>query len=245
MRNEEEISRVVGSLQRIDAPENFDGMVRSRIAERRTPDSALRPVLLLGLKFALPLILLLVLGAVLLLSDQSSVDRAGVPPIVNSYVEVADIILLQPNEIRGADDANLRHPALPAHRKMNNVQVPDLPESEDQAISRDDSTVFPRGLDPRNANLTNRKAPEGGEISPESLLAMIGVQGTCSRSGCFADDVRSGSIAEKSGIRSGDLIEAIDDRAIGSNSHLRGRVTVASLRILRDGQRLTVKLSSR
>lgn len=245
MKKEEEISTILGSLERVEAPGNFEGMVRTRIAEKRPTGSTTRPAFLLALKFALPLILLVVLGAVIILSDETSIDQAVVPPVDNSYVKVAEIDQPSGSDDRIATSTNSLRPAPPANRNTNVVRVEDPPMSEDQALSQDNSTVFPNGVDPRNAIVSNRRPPETGTITPTSVLAMVGITSSCSRNGCLATDVRSGSIAERSGVAAGDLIEAIDNRLIGSTTQLTGTVSVSSLRILRHGRRLTIRLSTR
>lgn len=245
MKQEEEISTILGSLRRIEAPENFEGVVRTRIAETRPARALTRPALLLGLKFAFPLLLLLMLGAFLILSNDTPIDQAAVPQPDNSPVEIAEIDAPSVLDTGMAKNMNARREPTPGTRDQKSARIVDPQMSEDQALTPDNSTVFPKGVDPRNAVPTNRKPPGNGVIPPTSILSMIGIASSCSPRGCLAGEVRPDSIAERSGVRSGDLIEAIDDRAIGSASQLTGSVSVSSLRILRDGRRITLRLSAR
>lgn len=243
MDHEEKISKVLRSLPQVEAPQHFEAGVRARIAQGRTSKSERQPLLLLGAKFAFPLVLLLILGGILIFTNQPEIDRSMVPAIDDAGLSLASVDSPpESGQATSAVDPTSENRVPPANRR---TKSPDntLPAVEDQALSRDDSTVFPKGVDPRNAGVSNRPLPTAGSISPESVLSMIGISSSCSSTGCRAIEVRSGSIAEKSGVRTGDMVEAIEDRLVGSTKPLQGRISVESLTIMRDGRRITLRIT--
>jgi hypothetical protein len=241
-QKEETISRLLGSLPTAEAPENFEAMVRSQIADRRPAESSGRPVLWLALKFALPMLLLVFLGAFLIVSDDSSLDTGMVPPVDSSSVPSMDLDEKVPSNDVAVNSRNESGRPQPVNR---NAEVPKTtPPSEVKALSQDDTTRFPPGVDPRNATKTNKR-PSPGRISPISILSFIGITSACSPVSCQVRALQAGGLADRAGVRVGDVVEAIDQRPIDSTHLFSGEVAVRTLRIRRDGKQLTISLTVR
>jgi len=221
------ISRLLGSLPTAEAPENFEAMVRSQIADRRQTEPSGRPVLWLALKFALPMLLLVFLGAFLIVSDDSSLNVGMVPPVDSPGVASVDLEEKSPANELAVNSRNARQQ--PVNR---NAEVPkNSPSSEEKALSQDDTTMFPPGVDPRRV---------AGKVSAPEILRMLGIEVSCSNAGCKVVSIQANSIASKLGLEKGDLIEAIDGKRIGAGSTVEGKVS--SLGIVRAGKRSTIAL---
>lgn len=242
-QEDERVARLLGSLPAADAPENFEAMVRSRIAGRRPSESLTRPVFWLALKFAAPVALLMFLGAFLALSDDSSLNVGLVPPIDAPGVASADLTGDEPENTLALNPGNSSR-RLPQNSRNVERSGTGQP-SQDEALSQDDTTIFPPGVDPRRALQTNQSTPAGGSISASAILSMFGIATSCSDAGCTVVSIQPNSLASKVGIESGDLIEAIDDRRIRAGSSFEGSVNVSSLRIVRSGKRSTIVIGSR
>lgn len=243
MKDEEEISRMLASLKSADAPKNFDGGVRSRIAERRDAPLS-RPSLLLVAKFALPMLLLLVLGGFLIVSSERELSEDMVPPVADGKLDVAVIGDGQTGSsgISNTNNANSSIAQVPVNRSGGNSRPVSQGGSEDIGLSSDNSMVFPDGVDPRNATITNGKPATGTSISSASVLLMIGISSNCSSTGCVATAVREGSIAATAGIQNGDLISAIDGRPLSARG-IEGQFTVSELTLVRSGKRMTISIA--
>lgn len=238
--NEEQISRLLRDMPAAEAPENFEGMVRTRIAERRSFDRTGRPVFWLAIKFAAPMVLLLAFGVFLILSDDGSVNVEMIPPVDAPAVASANLSFDE-TPVKVSEVNNLKQsPPL----NKNAEQRPVEPPSQDKALSPDDSTRFPPGVDPRKATRTN-EMPSAGRVAPISILSFIGITSACTPVSCQVRAVQPGGLAERSGVRVGDLIEAIDDRPIDSTHTFSGGISVRSLRVKRDGTPITISLNVR
>lgn len=247
MRDEEIVSRMLASLNAVDAPDNFEGEVRSRIAQRRDGFASSGPTVWLVAKFALPMLLLLLVGGFLIILNEQELSRDLVPPMDNGTHDVAVIEESGSGDSRITSGSNVNTSAARAAVSRGQRTAPKLSQggSEDIALSHDDSTVFPDGVDPRKATITKGNHPGGGSISPADVLSMIGISSNCSPVGCVANAVRQGSLAAAAGIQSGDVISAIDGRPINSSSGINGKFTVSELTLIRSGKKMTVSIASR
>jgi membrane-associated protease RseP (regulator of RpoE activity) len=239
-QNEVQISRLLRDVPAVEAPDNFEAMVRSRIAERRPVERVGRSVFWLAVKFTAPIALLLAFGVFLILSDDDSLNLGMIPPVDAPGVASANLGIQEtPVNITAVN--NVRQP-LPLNR--SNELRPTEPASQEKALSPDDTLLFPPGVDPRKATRTNER-PSAGRVAPISILAFIGITSACTPSSCQVRAVQPGGVAERSGVRVGDVIEAIDERPIDSTHGFSGEVRVRSLRVRRDGKPLTISLNVR
>ncbi len=244
MKDEEEISRMLAGLKAVDAPENFEGGVRSRIAMRREGSSRSRASVLLVAKFALPLLILLGVGGFLIVSDNGTLQGDMVPPVGDGTKQ--DVAVFDdPPSGAGAPQTtgvNTVVAQAPVNRSGTNSRA--VQPSQDQGLSQDDTTVFPDGVDPRKARVTNGQRPTDGQISLASVLNMIGISASCSAVGCVATEVREGSVAANAGVRAADLLVALDQQPINAATSLKGG-SVNTITLVRDGNRMAVSIGRR
>lgn len=238
--NDEQISRLLRDMPAAEAPDNFESMVRTRIAERRAVGRVGRPVFWLAVKFAAPLVLLLAFGIFLVLSDDGSLNVEMIPPVDAPAVASANLSFDEtPINVTAVNNLKQSQPL-----NRNAEQGPIEPPSQDKAVSPDDTAMFPPGVDPRKATRTNEK-PSAGRIAPISILSFIGITSVCTPVSCQVRAVQPGGLAERAGVRVGDLVEAIDDKPIDSTHTFAGGISVKTLRVKRDGVPLTISLKVR
>jgi hypothetical protein len=136
----------------------------------------------------------------------------------------------------------------PTSRRPNNRSIeawPTGPQSQEQALVQDDTTIFPPGVDPRRSLSNDHKPPTGSGLSPLEIFSFIGISSSCSATSCQVKAVQPASLADRSGIRSGDVIVAINNDPIDPSGKLTGEVNVRSLRVVREGKTIVISLIPR
>lgn len=248
--DEREVEVMLGELPRAAAPSSFESAVRSRISMHGGSGWSSSPMLLLGLKFAAPVVILAVIGTFLILSGTRTPDTATVPPPADT---------MDPAATRSGNDAGITPqteeavqteaaPGVvkPGSKKGLDARRGDIEGpgggSKDLALSQDSARINPPEFDPNGRKDVQPVPPKGSGITAESILTMIGIKPECRADGCLASAVSKQSIAERSGVRAGDLIGSIDDKPIKSGTVFEGTVSVRSLGLRRGGKRMTVSL---
>lgn len=249
---EGEISELLGSMERVEAPVGFERRVLDRIASADKPAGLDRTMLLLGLKFSVPAVALIVLGVFLVYFNAKTPDTAQLPEVIDTFTENTGQMPQSPasntttvsgtsqTELAAAENrTNSNAERTGANRNANGKRTGG--GSEDMAVSPSGDPLYPPGINP-NIRLSPETAPTQGPIAPSSILAILGIKSACTSVGCRVTGVQANSIGSRAGILTGDLVEAIDDRPIDSNHTFSGSVNVRMLRINRDGKTITVEL---
>lgn len=247
----DQVELALNRLERVEAPANFETMLRSRILRESAESSAGGTPWSLIIKFALPTVALLLLGVFFVLSGPARFDQAAVPPVMDS----APALREQPNAlpVRTDDQQAVGNDSLAADTRevikdatnvrSNRAEKP-TGGSKDVALSPADDPLYPPGLDPTR-RVVNPDTQTGSNISVSSILSMFGIVIACGPADCDAITVQSNSLAERAGVKKGDKIEAINDRSINSTTAFSGSINVRTLRISRDGKPITVNLTVR
>ena len=252
--SDDDVSKLLNSLERIDAPDDFERHVRRRIAANEKPARFDRAVLLLGLKFAAPMLLLALVGAFLIYFNNKTPDVTQLPQVIDPFTTnkkdvptgandsgaVASIREGNPSAINGHNSSSGSTPLV----NRNTNSETSRPGSEERAVEQANKPIYPPGMNP-NQKIVPPTNTSGGSISPDTILSILGIKSTCSRTSCKVVGVQSQGVGEKAGLLVGDVIEAIDDRPIGSTRTSSGAINVSSLRVNRDGKIVTISLNSR
>lgn len=255
---EGEVSELLGSMERVEAPVGFERRVLDRIASADKPAGLDRTMLLLGLKFSVPAVALIVLGVFLVYFNAKTQNTAQLPEVIDTFTDNTGQMPQSPasnttttvsgtsqTELAAAENRTNTNAERPASKGNSNVKGPGTGGgSEDMAVSPSGDPLYPPGINP-NIRLSPETAPTQGSIAPSSILAILGIKSACSSVGCRVTGVQANSIGSRAGIMTGDLVEAIDDRPIDSNHTFSGSVNVRMLRINRDGKTITVELKMR
>lgn len=240
----EQVERELGNLPKVEAPVNFEQMVRTQIAEGRPADSTRRAQLLLALKFALPTLLLMIFGAILIFSGMKGPNDQAVAPV--------DERQLRPDSPLSADADTSPSGANNASRNLN-VNKANASETKAQvtgddqgggsvnlAVKPEAPPVYPDGLDP-NARRPEPKSVAPGRVQPSAILSMLGLKISCESAGCSIAQLVEGSAGARAGLKVGDVIEKINDDPLSSDSFV-GSVDIRTITVRRNGRQVRVDL---
>lgn len=264
--DEAKVRRMLGELKRIEAPRNFDFKLKARIASTRPEDLRKPESRLVFLRYAMPLLLVLVVISGVVVIGLYGVDNGDVPEVAyTAPTKQADRELTQPvvspapalttpansvadetavaktTPIEGQTIASSSQP-----RRMERTGTArDL--SDDGAGSKDGALGNPKPIiDLNNAKPTSA-APAGtgpsmpaGQIPVQTVLDFSGIKTTYSNSGWRVNAVLPSSIADKAGIKTGDLIEGINGQPVTEGTKFSGEVRVRSLKVGRNGQSMVI-----
>ena len=106
--------------------------------------------------------------------------------------------------------------------------------------------IYPKGIDP-NLNVAPpvNAAERGKPIQIKELLSFLGIGATFADRGWRVLSVTADSTAERIGLRTGDVIIAINDQTVNEDTTFAGRFSGKSLQFLRDGQNIHVDLAKK
>ena len=255
---------LLGGLKRVEAPANFDFGVRARIANGApTQTSRLLPVL----KLAAPLVLILVVAMIVIFYQRTPdlrTAKIGEPPSASSEVpstvdregasnksepisgpraaEGPDVV--SPTPERSQRPAIAYH-STPNRRVRRDVRVDRQPGGSlaPQALTPA-TTINAPGIPSGNQKNANSNGDNNTDVPVSEVLEMLGVSADSIDGGWKVISTKEGSLARKSGVKAGDVIEAIDGRELTRTTTFKGPSGGKTLRVRRDGKSLDVKLTN-
>lgn len=254
-----EVSAALGGLKKVYAPMSFEANVRSAIDAGRDRTFFSTPGFILGLKFALPSVVLLALGVFLIFSSggpdagQIAQRETAAPPVsvdVPSGVPVSGPPANQVNNmIAGGAQVN-RQPAVNRPVRANQKAANDRVfrgGSRDLALSPDNTAILPKSMNPDQKLDPARRGldPAAGSITVVAILSKLGASANCTENGCTATSIQPGSAAERSGIKKGDLLEAINGKPVRAGKVLEAGEMIRNVTLLREGDRITIQLGGK
>lgn len=263
------LSDMFASLPSKDAPVDFDFGVRARIAAEKEPRSWVWAALRFGVpSAAMALIVgLAVLNSSLFNSGGGSTGKGM--EIVGDPAErpvfKIEEVKQDPNgervtEAGGSDAAGetapVREPGANAKEPAELVRRPSRDEpgpgrdqkpspeirSIDQGVE-EPKVINPPGLDP-DREITPPVADEQTTFTFIEILSALGVSAAWEDGGLIVSDVAARSTGQRSGLRKGDRILAIDGVAVSQNP-VRGAVSGSSILISRSGRRMLISIGAR
>jgi hypothetical protein len=248
---DEQISKMLGGLKRVDAPGDFNFRVTGRIAAGQPSKKAAwwaNPA-----RLAVPLVLLFLVGGYFGFNAIYSTDKIGVSPVAEiqptnftpdqPVAPRDDSVVIPQNEIAvvGTDPkppGAAEKPVIVLPRK--DVR-PDNPGGGSRVEALSESRkIYPKGVNPDPVGI--KALGTGSQLKVKDLLEIIGVKAVFSRSGWRVDAVTENNIAARSGVKTGDVIEAINDQRLKEKTSFGNRFTGKSLNVLRDGKSLHIEL---
>jgi hypothetical protein len=254
----EPICKLLNELGRVEAPNDFDFRVRARIAEGRSFVRS-APWFPASLRYAVPLVLLLLIGGYVAFDAFYTPSDIGVPPLAEVRPSIiAPIIETSPNEIgQPSNQLVAEKPDVKPPESENNV-IPRESEKKipfsypkrnrpgggsiDQAI-REGRNFYPHGLKPSNKVLVKpRDFERDTQVSAKVVLSLIGIEADFSGSSWIIRIVKPDSMAERSGVKVGDMIEAINNQALTETTVFGNKFDGKSMRVRRDGQAVQIDL---
>jgi len=256
---ESQVSRLLSSLPRVAAPGDFDVRVRARIAKGRpaaVPRRGLPAAIVYAFGLGAALIAITIGGYVWVYNSESGAvpavaesapARVVTEPMIPatkpeiaavSNVEVASKPLKQ-------NDAQLALRPVPEGPLPANTEVKPNDAKTDQAV-RSSRSVYPKGINP---NIRTTPGPNdivnGPRIQAKDVLSLLGANATFDGSGWRVDSVNANSSAERYGLKQGDVVVAVNDQGVKSDTTFAGSFTGKSLKIIRNGKAVRVALAEK
>ncbi|MGE3467103.1 MAG: hypothetical protein AB7J13_09230 [Pyrinomonadaceae bacterium] len=249
---EVKIAAMLGALERVEAPGDFDLRVRARIARGRPTEGRASWIPTLA-RIGAPAALLLFVAAYFGYSSlyrniQVNVpDVAGVENVVPKAPlpdpTVAEVVVSAPEEPAprsAAEKPEVRSPEVASVAKKPKKSVNSNADSGggsfDSALGVANAPITPKKVAPPS----NMGVPPG-ELSVKEVLGRIGVSGASTGSGWRVESV-SGR-ASRAGVEVGDVIEAVNGIPIGVNVMFTKNFAGSSLRVRRDGSVIQISLN--
>ena len=255
------VAELLSGLTRVEAPSNFEFGVRARIAEG-APSG--RSILFPALKLLAPLSLVLLVAVIVVfyptspnvdtvkVDDPSSITAPSEAPSTAVRSEVSNNSERvsgphapeSPGEPHEIKPTVARHDSNTGRRpRTGGVDNPSGGASRVDAL-KPANTINPPEFRATNRSTQNSNSGSQTDIPVREVLGIIGVSADPGDDGWKVTSTVDGSIARKSGIQSGDVIEAIDGRAVTSSTTFKGAFGGKTIRVRRDGKSLDVKLTN-
>ncbi len=246
LNEDEKIRQMLGGLKKVEAPKDFDFRLKARIAAANPKD--FQPRSFPALRIAAPLGLGLVVFAFFVVAGLFSVNDESVPQVALDPTPNAERITDQPSEnslaavIVNSDRAsaeNFGRESKPNALPKTNAPISDA--SRDSAVTAPNK-FNPPGLDP---NKSIEKPNDFMNLQPlavKEMLSFLGIEANLSRGGWRVQSVTQNSVAERADVKPNDVIKAIDDTKIASETVQKSSFEGKKLTVLRDGKTIEIAL---
>lgn len=237
-KNEErdEIGEKLRGLKRVEAPANFDFGLKAKIANGKP---AVKHSVSRFVRYAVPAALVLVVGAFLVLNSLYFVGErsvADIPPVTETKTAPPQRAVESQPQSMGMEPTVAVDPKLPVNVKPKPAEnKPRKASNEPQggsyvAAQRLQEPIYPSGL---NSNGQN-------EIGVKDALGVFGIDAVFDGKKWTVNAVKEKSIAERNGVKSGDLLGAIDGRAISETDKFKTPFSAKNLTVIRDGKPVNI-----
>ena len=246
--HEHKVAAMLGSLNRVDAPGDFDMRVRARIAQGKPSQagSAWMPVFL---RIAAPALLLAVIGGYFGYSALYRQGNVGVPEVVDSTPVSAPVAALETETptisgpagettavkpLAGSDDlvVTLDKKANAANKKPNRPGGGSL-----ESALRETNSIVPRNVE---TTVNSTATVPASTLSVREVFGAMGIRASYSGSGWRVSSVSGRAAA--AGLKAGDIIESVNGQPVVGNAVFDANFSGRSLRVKRDGASIHITL---
>lgn len=264
--DEQKVCDLIGKLDRIDCPKDFNFHLKARIANANK--SEYQPSVWQTIRYIVPvaacvLIVAFVMVQAGMFSPANQTDNtiaSTTNPNIQPFDERSNsaqifkvtnssepIIAAVPNRNSQPDtlqntDVSLNNSAEPktTFPKLSPEDEPTM--SKDFGVGQNRKPLNPRGINPDQILPKNPVNQDDKSIPVKDVLDIFGIS-TEIVSGKFkVKNVRANTIAENLGIKAGDFIEAIDDTKISQNETILKSNTFRKITVSRDGKTIVFNL---
>lgn len=258
--DERRVAGLLGGLRRVEAPTDFDLRLKGRIANHHSSNDRVFSRLIF-LKFAVPALVLIALGAFLFSASIFGPD-VSVPPVITEIPRDFS----QP-EFSNEQTASVGNPQSPS-TEPNTFVEPSSNITADKRIDRSprnsdrnnergggsvdmtvrgtEKPIMPSGIDPERDANTNR--PPGfdgaGELSAKDMLSFLGIEAVLEAGKWRVKSVSGTSTAGRSGLMADDVIEAVDSTPLAGGTRLKGGESIRTLVVRRNGEIVRIYLKN-
>ncbi|MBK8464840.1 MAG: hypothetical protein IPL32_03335 [Chloracidobacterium sp.] len=242
------VRRLLGSMKRVEAPGDFDFHVKARIANGSPVDKS-ASLLPTWVRYAVPLVLLLFVGGYFGFRAINSPNVATSQPIAAVPV----------SNIEPPAQATTQVVEPPANMILATQRDEKLPESNTRSkITLPEKLIASTGSAKKNSGdgsfeVTRRisqpidiRKPKDvvilRSISTKELLMQLGVDAAYSDSSWKVGDVKQNSKAQRSGLKIGDVVEAVNNQILTEKNSFGSPFSSKSIRVRRDGKSVQIEL---
>lgn len=264
---DEKVQALLSALPQIEPPRDFDVRVRSRIAAESVPQRAGGS--LLWAKLAVPVLAAVALAAVFFggLSRENAPEGAQVAipavetqPLNTPTDDPTEQMATQLPQERELKENEVAEPAAPTvasrdTRRERPTPVPAgrrpitaTPENTEEGgafeeAGRAGSRILPRGLESIDEPRLDADVPPApAAVKISDVLSVLGIDAERTAAGWKARSVREGSVAQKSGVQPGDVIEAIDGKDLSKVTEVKGSISGSYLQVNRAGRSIRLNI---
>ncbi|CAN5615910.1 hypothetical protein BH20ACI4_BH20ACI4_05100 [soil metagenome] len=267
--DEQKISSLISGLEKVSAPKNFDFRLKARISAAK--DGGSQTSVWRTLRFALPLTATVIIAAFVMIQgglfspaeNQPSVvenPQREIPANSNGFVpnnqivqtsnssseenkpegQIPDSFVREPNPI---NITTTKNPV----KKQNKIQTDFAPKedsisSKDLTVSPSNINILPKGI-PGNTAPGNKEFNQNNSVSAQEVLNFIGVETEPDGNKLRVKSVKENSLAGRSGVQTGDIVEAIDEQKLDEKNlspKFKGGKTIT---VSRDNKVLVIELN--
>ena len=266
--DEQKISRLIGGMEKVSAPKDFDFRVKARISAAK--QNNFHPSLWRTLRYALPLTATLVIAAFVMIqgglfsqTDKQSpvvenqnplqpVKSESLPSNIemaetsNSAVEVNKKEEQIPDSfVSESNQANTITAKIPSKKTDKNLPLVsptvEQPNSRDITVRESNVNILPEGI-PGNTASLNKDFSQNNSVTAREILNFIGVETENAGNKMRVKSVKENSLAGRSGVQTGDIVEAIDEQRLDQKNlspKFKGGKTIT---VTRDNKVLEIEL---
>jgi hypothetical protein len=268
---DEKVQKMLASLKQVEAPKDFEFRLKARIAKANP--KAYQTNYKRRFAYALPAFASIVVSTFVVLNMDFSGDRNRVSALPetsalsnfapqnssNELIALANTNVNKSAEVIPNADLNAQtgkdeKPRLPSTA----ANFPQKPKNENRretqkenrgggslVQARTGATVFtPKGLD-TNTNVAPPKDLNSEKpFTVEGLLSTLGVEVIAENGKWKVKNVSQNSTAERSGLKTDDIIETLDGRKLSSASLRDKKIEVKKLGVKRAGAQIEINLQT-
>jgi hypothetical protein len=265
--------QMIDGLRRVDAPNDFDFRVKAKIANAKPADFQPRffPVLRYVLPLSLIVLVfgLLAFNTSFFFGSNDASQVAGVDTPPTPEREISPVNSFSSNQIAAANttdettalsivNANVEVTENNQEEKIAMVKL--LPKPRPKAPKNNvvnkfeggsrDSTVsegtvqFPLNLDPNQTVKTSPNGNNSNSVSGEEILKLLGVEVIKEGGNLKVKAVRENSSGERSDVKVGDVIEAINGVKLSAEPLRAKQIEVKKLTVARGAEKIEIVLQN-
>ena len=261
----DKVAGLLGGLKRVNAPQNFESRVRSRIVEGEQPQTSWLPAFL---KIAVPAAGLATIAIVLYFAgifsrgveemnaedvkapvqkqDQQLAKDVPLPPTNLNAVAPQQRVVPQNNSIAQAntnvDRSPFRNEQKASNSNGGSIDAP-MPGSEDRTMTPAKPDKMPPGFQTVPKAVDPKMAPTRAGVPATEFLRYAGVVTEARGGELYVTSVGQNSPAEKWGVKAGDTIEALNNSSVKASSTFPSGIDLRAIRVRRNGS--VVNLNTR
>jgi len=254
--DERNLREMCRSLKRVEAPQNFDFKLKARIANSKASD--FQPRFAFKFRYALP-VLALIFGLLAynsgFLSSKDNQFIAGSPVAPNNPVLPQNSAVSNSSVPETKEQSNESLAALSPKQSVqgisDNVIVESSPKIEKKRELKNDNfngsalksvkppvVVQPNGFEqksiPQNLPNSDKTAPQ----TVKDILVTMGINAVFENGKWTVKSVRSNGVE----LKENDVIEALDDQPLSTETINSKTVNGKSLTVTRNGEKLIIKI---